>query len=846
MNMLLRLIVLFWLVSFGFLFSAPAYAECGGQQQCIAVSINPLVAPAHGTPLTSAPIAFGSLAAGATSAARTILVAAVTGPVGTQATLDAITLGGANPSDFTITGGTTCTTGTPSLLHDGQIQAQLANTCKIMVTFNPATTGAKSATISVQTTSITRVIPLTGAGGIPDPSTDANVVSLISSQFQTARRFSQAQISNIQQRMERLRHAAPSDNTRAQNLDNSAPGNNFKPIFLAYQNNPSQTTGQTPRTSSGASTDSSSELASILASAVNTSSVNLATLAGGGGSTPSAEPGGLQIWGAGTLRFGTRNQVMGNLTNFTTDGVSLGVDRRFSERLTLGMGMGYARDHSTIGIDGTDSMSNGRSFAFYSSFQATPTMFIDGLIGYGTLNLDTNRYVSSVDDFARAQRDGNQVFGSLAMGYEYRSDGLLLSPYGRLDVAKDKLNAATESGTASYAINYASQSSRNSQLALGVRSETSHQTSFGQSLPHARIEYQRSIENSGQAAMVLNGITYTYAPAKANTNSLVLGLGSDFMFRGGLKLGVDYQTLLSNSHEKNQAINFTMSQELGGKGAPISYSLPTFTKPLGILVEGGMTYDDNVSRTNVASDKLHDSSFSVNLSKGLIIPITKHTRMTLSGSLGSEQFRTYTGLGRVSVGAQSEWMYRSSGEFGAPTWALFGRAFADQYESTLRDGSRYAAGLSVRKPLTDRISLFGAWSRNVRNGKNDVFDTRDHALRMNLDYALTAKSTIYVSGESRRGDIVSSGKSSPGLSSIAKASTQDDVFTNPQYYAYRLQAKTVLTTLGYNLSFGPHDSLDFSWRRVQSTPTQQVNYYGAGGSPSYTANQFGVAYLMSF
>ena len=109
-----------------FVISAPAYAECGGQQQCIAVSINPLVAPAHGSPLTSAPVNFGSQPTGTTSADRTILVAAVSGPVGTQATLDAITLAGANAAEFAISGGN-CTVGAASLLHDGNSQALISN-----------------------------------------------------------------------------------------------------------------------------------------------------------------------------------------------------------------------------------------------------------------------------------------------------------------------------------------------------------------------------------------------------------------------------------------------------------------------------------------------------------------------------------------------------------------------------------------------------------------------------------------------------------------------------------------------------------------------------------------------
>lgn len=78
MAMLHRLLVALALVISGTLLSAPAAAECGGQQQCIAVSID-ATPPAHGTPLTSAPLAFGNQATGTTSASRTIYVGAVTG-----------------------------------------------------------------------------------------------------------------------------------------------------------------------------------------------------------------------------------------------------------------------------------------------------------------------------------------------------------------------------------------------------------------------------------------------------------------------------------------------------------------------------------------------------------------------------------------------------------------------------------------------------------------------------------------------------------------------------------------------------------------------------------------------
>lgn len=282
--------------------------------------------------------------------------------------------------------------------------------------------------------------------------------------------------------------------------------------------------------------------------------------------------------------------------------------------------------------------------------------------------------------------------------------------------------------------------------------------------------------------------------------------------------------------------------------------------PLGIRFDASYTHDDNVSRSS--ESKLSDNIFSLNVSKGMTIPISAHTRFALSGLLGAERYATYSGLGRIFGGAQGEFMYRASGEFAATTWALFGRAFVDRYQSALRDGTRFSAGLSARKPVTDRVTFFGAVAKNVRNSKSDVFDTKDTALRMNLDYALTANGTLYIGGEHRRGDIVFSMKSDLA---VGDAHQLDDVLTGmraagtplygamhlgggsspvPQYYSYRMQGKILLATLGYNLAFGSQRSLDFSWRRVESTPDLNSAYSYVVSS--YTTNQLSIAYLTSF
>ena len=265
---------------------------------------------------------------------------------------------------------------------------------------------------------------------------------------------------------------------------------------------------------------------------------------------------------------------------------------------------------------------------------------------------------------------------------------------------------------------------------------------------------------------------------------------------------------------------------------------------LGIRIEAGFTVDDNVTRAR-GDDKLSDRSYSIDLSKSLIIPVSEHTRLSLVGFLGGEKFLSYTGLSRFYYGIQGEYQYRASGDFGAPTFAIFGRASADQYESALRDGYRYSVGATVRKPVTDRIHFFGALARNARDGKSVVFDDKDYSARVNVDYALNRGSTLYLGGEYRRGDVVTTARPALANINIADAVVQDDVFTDTVRNSYRVRANSILATVGCNLAFGERHALDFSWRWVQSTPTSNPGI-ATPDTIRYVDNQFTVAYLIRF
>jgi hypothetical protein len=268
-------------------------------------------------------------------------------------------------------------------------------------------------------------------------------------------------------------------------------------------------------------------------------------------------------------------------------------------------------------------------------------------------------------------------------------------------------------------------------------------------------------------------------------------------------------------------------------------------KPLDIVVNPIFRYDDNVTRAPSGPDKLSDQFYELSASKRFEIPVDAHTLVVVNAIVDGELAQRFHGLGRIAGEIQGELQYRGSGKFGAPTFALFGHALAENYGSGLRSGYRYSAGVSVLQPVTDRITLFGQFAHNWRYARSAVFNTRDNAVLLNVDYAISPRGTVYLSGEYRDGRVVSTGQETLQIVDIAQLFVPDDVFTSPQMVDYRFDARTVIATLGYNLPVGATSSLDFSWKRIQTRSTEHASFPG-GGALEYVANQFAIAYLVRF
>jgi outer membrane autotransporter protein len=253
--------------------------------------------------------------------------------------------------------------------------------------------------------------------------------------------------------------------------------------------------------------------------------------------TTGSAPGGfgpskVTVWTGGSINVGKRDGDEGY--KFQTTGLSAGVDYRFSRAFTIGLGMGYGRDTSDIGDNGSRSTGHAYTAGVYASYHPGQFFFIDGLLGYQWLSFDSRRYLTSDGGFDTGNRDGGQWFASVSVGAKYQVEDWQVTPYARLDVARATLDAFTEKGDPASALHYGEQDIDTTTGNLGLTLAYKYPVSFGVISPQLRLEYEHDFQ--GDSAITMNYADMLGGPFY---HTSIDGLGRDRFMLG---LGVNIQT----------------------------------------------------------------------------------------------------------------------------------------------------------------------------------------------------------------------------------------------------------------------------------------------------------------
>ncbi|MCX8956762.1 autotransporter domain-containing protein [Erwinia psidii] len=364
----------------------------------------------------------------------------------------------------------------------------------------------------------------------PDPAKDADVIGMVSAQYQAAQNFARAQLRNYSDRLEQLH--------RGVDLPSELAGVHFS------------------MPSSGPERDADQKMWTT-AWQKQTSALNDLQSRPGVPSLPftaQKQAQRLSYWTGGYVDFGGDN-ADGVRFSHTTVGVTTGADYRFTGTFTGGMGIGFGRDVSDIGDSGT--RTNGRAFsaAFYGSYHPGP-YFVDGLLGHGRLDFDSRRAVTGTEAVARGSRSGRQAFTSLTSGYEFRTPDSLISPYARLQYTRTWLDGFSESGAGAYSLSYASQTVAQVVTAAGLRGERTAPARWGVLRLQGRIEYAQTLSASGTArvgyADTAND-TWRVPLTETSRQTMTVGTGFDFLLPYNITPGITWQGTLGLDAQRSRA-----------------------------------------------------------------------------------------------------------------------------------------------------------------------------------------------------------------------------------------------------------------------------------------------------
>ncbi|WP_161962887.1 putative Ig domain-containing protein [Xanthomonas campestris] len=494
---------------------------------------------------------------GGTSAAATVTIAVNARPIAVSVTAEAVP-GAASQVDLTrnATGGPfvaaavvavlPASAGTATITQVGAAAAAArtsgfapaataqASSPSFMLTFvaNPAFVGQATVQFTLSNAFATSAAASVTFTVAPrrDPSVDAEVRGLIDAQSESTRRFAKAQIDNFQRRLEATHRGGST-------LSNAVT---FQPTSHCRQAD----RGISAQPCSPDTQDADNEFRDAPAMAT--------------GSTGGAQgQGDLGLWVGGAIRSGSLNrQANTNGVDFQTDGLSVGADYRLAPSLAVGAGLGWGRDDSDVGRNGSHSKATAYTMALYASFHPGKAFFFDTLVGYQLLSYDLRRFVTDDASMAEGSRDGKQWIASLSSGADLQRGNLQITPYARVDVARATLDGYVEDGIAPFALRYDDMDVATTTGNLGLRLEWRRDVALGRLTPQVRVEYQRDFQGRGDATLgyadIIGGPVYRTGQNAFDRNRLMVGIGAALLTEQGLSTRLEYRGITDGDSGNDQ------------------------------------------------------------------------------------------------------------------------------------------------------------------------------------------------------------------------------------------------------------------------------------------------------
>lgn len=220
-----------------------------------------------------------------------------------------------------------------------------------------------------------------------------------------------------------------------------------------------------------------------------------------------------------------------------TSGLSIGVDGKLNDNLTLGVAYSYL-DTDVKSDSGNKTDVETHAFTLYSSYEYG-NLFVDGSLTYGFNDNESKRYIAGT--MAKGDYDSNLLGINLGVGYGLHFGNITLEPRAETRYSRVDIDSFTEKGS-SAALRQGSQRYEVFELGAGARVAGSYQLGQGVLEPEARLmAYHDFAADSARttSSFVLGGNPFVSHGASAVRDSYEAGVGVTYR-AGAVSVGASY------------------------------------------------------------------------------------------------------------------------------------------------------------------------------------------------------------------------------------------------------------------------------------------------------------------
>jgi len=284
-------------------------------------------------------------------------------------------------------------------------------------------------------------------------------------------------------------------------------------------------------------------------------------------SSADSNNGFVSPWGAfinGRIDIGEQDATAnGTGYDFTTQGITLGVDYRYSYQLVVGGALGFANTDVDLSAGSGTQDIDAMTFMTFGNFYPSEASYLDWIVSYGRSDYQLSRNINftGVSTHAKGETKGDLTAIALSAGGNFNKKEWLLTPYGRIEWVRVTIDAYSETGGDGLALKLSDQTISSVTTAFGGQVSVAINKDWGILTPSIKLEWEHEFRDDARlitARFVESPDAILNLPTdEPDRNYANAGISLSATFADSKVLALSYESVLGKEGYSSSTIQLT-------------------------------------------------------------------------------------------------------------------------------------------------------------------------------------------------------------------------------------------------------------------------------------------------